>query len=168
MSDLGPAPARRSVWKPIMVATAVAVTVATVGGLLTDIGPWYQNLRKPSWQPPDWAFGPAWTTIFALAVVSAVLAWRNAADAATQRQVIVLFMLNACLNVLWSALFFALRRPDWALWEVGFLWLAMVLPMIVTWRLSRAASICLLPYLGWVSFAAFLNFTVVRLNAPFG
>jgi benzodiazapine receptor len=168
VSGPGQAPERRSIWRPTLVAMAVAVTVATLGGMLTDIGPWYQNLRKPSWQPPNWAFGPAWTTIFALAVVSAVLAWRNATDAAAQRQLIVLFVLNACLNVLWSALFFALRRPDWALWEVGFLWLAIVLPMIVTWRLSRAASICLLPYLLWVSFAAFLNFTVVRLNAPFG
>jgi tryptophan-rich sensory protein len=168
MSDLSSARARRSVWKPALVATVVAATVAMVGGLLTDIGPWYQNLRKPSWQPPDWVFGPTWTTIFVLAAVSATLAWRSAADAATQRQVVVLFMLNACLNVLWSALFFALRRPDWALWEVGFLWLSIALPMIVTWRLSRAAGLCLLPYLLWVSFAAFLNFIVVRLNAPFG
>jgi len=159
---------RRSLWKPIVVATAVAVTVATVGGLLTDVGPWYQNLRTPSWKPPDWAFGPAWTTIFVLAVVSAVSAWRNAADAVAQRQVVVLFALNACLNVLWSTLFFALRRPDWALWEVGLLWLAIALPMVVLWRRTRLASACLLPYLLWVSFAAILNLSVVRLNAPFG
>jgi tryptophan-rich sensory protein len=159
--------ARRSIWRPVSVATAVAVFIGVLGGTLTDTGPWYQNLKKPSWQPPDWAFGPAWTTIFALAVVSAVFAWRHAATRTQREQVIALFAANGFFNVLWSTLFFALKRPDWALLEVGLLWLAIALPMIVFWRMSRTASLCLLPYLLWVSFAWFLNLTVVRLNAPF-
>ncbi|RZI37700.1 tryptophan-rich sensory protein, partial [Herbaspirillum sp. HC18] len=52
---------RRDFWKPVLIAAAVAIFVAVLGGTLTDTGPWYQNLRKPSWQPPDWLFGPAWT-----------------------------------------------------------------------------------------------------------
>ena len=160
--------ARRSLWKPILVAAAAAIFVGALGGSLTDIGPWYQNLKKPSWQPPDWLFGPAWTTIFALAVVSAVSAWRNARDRTQREWIVALFALNGFLNVLWSTLFFALKRPDWALAEVGFLWLAIALPMVVFWRSSKVASLCLVPYLAWVSFAAFLNYTVVRLNAPFG
>ena len=63
--------------------------------------------------------------------------------------------------------FFALRRPDWALIEVAFLWLSIVMPIIVFWRISKPASLYLIPYLVWVSFAAFLNWTVVSLNAPF-
>lgn len=160
--------ARRSLWKPILIAAAAAIFVATLGGTLTDTGPWYQNLKKPSWQPPDWLFGPAWTTIFALAVVSAVSAWRAARDRTQREWIIALFALNGFLNVLWSTLFFALKRPDWALLEVGFLWLAIALPMAVFWRISKAATLCLLPYLLWVTFAAYLNWTVVRLNAPFG
>ena len=159
---------RPPIWKPVLVAALAAIAVGALGGSLTDIGPWYQALKKPSWQPPDWAFGPAWTTIFALAVVSAVSAWRATRDSAQRTWIIGLFALNGFLNVLWSTLFFALRRPDWALAEVGFLWLAIALPMVVFWRLSKTASLCLLPYLLWVSFAAFLNFTIVRLNAPFG
>jgi benzodiazapine receptor len=159
---------RESVWKPVLVAAAAAIAVAALGGTLTDIGPWYQNLKKPSWQPPDWLFGPAWTTIFALAVVSAVSAWRGARDRARREWIIGLFALNGFLNVLWSTLFFALRRPDWALLEVGFLWLAIALPMAVFWRISKTATLCLVPYLLWVTFAAYLNLTVVRLNAPFG
>ena len=160
--------ARRSLWKPILVAAAAAIFVGALGGSLTDIGPWYQNLKKPSWQPPDWLFGPAWTTIFALAVVSAVSAWRNAKDRIQREWIVALFALNGFLNVLWSTLFFALQRPDWALLEVGFLWLAIALPMAVFWRISKLATLCLLPYLLWVSFAAYLNWTVVQLNAPFG
>ncbi len=160
--------ARRSLWKPILVDAAAAIFVATLGGTLTDTGPWYQNLKKPSWQPPDWLFGPAWTTIFALAVVSAVSAWRNAENRSQREWIIALFALNGFLNVLWSTLFFALQRPDWALLEVGLLWLAIALPMAVFWRISKLATLCLLPYLLWVTFAAYLNWTVVQLNAPFG
>lgn len=158
---------RRDFWKPVLIAAAVAIFVAVLGGTLTDTGPWYQNLRKPSWQPPDWLFGPAWTLIFALATVSAVYAWRDAQNRVQRDWIIVLFALNGFLNVLWSTLFFALRRPDWALIEVLFLWASILLPMIVFCRFARAASLYLVPYLLWVSFAAFLNLTVVRLNGPF-
>ena len=159
---------RAPIWKPVLVAALAAIAVGALGGSLTDIGPWYQALKKPSWQPPDWLFGPAWTTIFALAVVSAVSAWRNAKDRTQREWIVALFALNGFLNVLWSTLFFALKRPDWALLEVGFLWLAIALPMAVFWRISKTATLCLLPYLLWVTFAAFLNWTVVQLNAPFG
>ena len=159
--------ARRSFWKPVLIAAAVAIFIGVLGGTLTDTGPWYQNLHKPSWQPPDWLFGPAWTLIFALATVSAVYAWRAASSRMEREWVIGLFALNGFCNVLWSTLFFALRRPDWALIEVACLWLSILLPMMVFWRFAKPASLYLLPYLAWVSFAAFLNLTVVRLNAPF-
>lgn len=158
---------RASFWQPVLVAAVVALSVATLGGTLTDIGPWYQNLRKPSWQPPDWAFGPAWTLIFALAVTSAVFAWRQASDKVQREWIIALFAMNGFLNVLWSMLFFKLRHPEWALIEVAFLWLSILLPIVVLWRFSKPASLFLLPYLAWVSFAAYLNLTIVRLNGPF-
>ena len=159
--------ARRGFWRPVLIAAGVALFIAGLGGTLTDTGPWYQALRKPPWQPPDWLFGPAWTMIFALATVSAVYAWRSAESRVQREWVIGLFALNGFLNVLWSTLFFALRRPDWALIEVAFLWLSILLPIVAFWRFARPASLYLLPYLVWVSFAAFLNLTVVRLNGPF-
>ena len=82
--------------------------------------------------------------------------------------VIALFVANGLLNIVWSPLFFRSQRPDWALIEVPFLWLSILVPMVVLWPISRAASLLLLPYLLWVSFAAFLNLTIVRLNRPFG
>ncbi|WP_312828078.1 TspO/MBR family protein, partial [Escherichia coli] len=87
------------------------------------------------------------TLIFALATASAVHAWRNAASRAQREWVIALFALNGFLNVLWSTLFFALKRPDWALIEVVFLWLSILLPTIVFWRFARPASLYLVPYL---------------------
>jgi tryptophan-rich sensory protein len=157
----------RSRWKPIIVATVAATVFGMLGGLLTDTGIWYQSLIKPSWQPPDWAFAPAWTLIFATAAIAGVYAWR-AAQTPTQRGlVIALFVLNGVLNSLWSTFFFVAKRPDWALIEVVLLWLSVLLPLLLFWRRARTASFYLIPYLLWVSFAAFLNFTVVRLNAPF-
>lgn len=158
---------RRISWTSILVAAAAATAVGTLGGVLTDTGLWYQNLAKPSWQPPDWAFAPAWTLIFVLAAVAAIYAWRDAQTTAQRWTVVALFTLNSVLNSLWSTLFFVVKRPDWALIEVALLWLSVLLPVLVFWRRSRTASLYLMPYLAWVSFAAFLNFTVVRLNAPF-
>ncbi len=155
-------------WLPILAGAAAALSVAVVGGLVTVLGPWYYGLRQPEWKPPDWLFGPAWSFIFACAALAGILAWKRAPDRAARRRVVWLFALNAGLNILWSVLFFRLQRPDWALVEVGLLWLSIVVLIWVPAAYSRAASWLLVPYLAWVTFAALLNFAVVRLNAPFG
>lgn len=141
-------------WGPILTAGGVALFLGVFGGLMTPLGRWYDDLRKPSWQPPDWLFGPAWTVILGLAAWSAVLAW-NAADGSGERTLVVgLFGFNALCHALWSPLFFRLRRPDWALIEVAFLWASLVALVVGLWPISRTASLLILPYLAWVSFAA--------------
>ena len=154
-------------WTPIIIAGGVALFLGGFGGLMTPIGPWYRNLRKPSLQPPDWLFGPAWTIILGLAAWSAVIAWNAASDDAARRTVVILFATNAVCHALWSPIFFRWRRPDWALVEVVFLWASLVALMIGLWPISRQASLLILPYLLWVSFAAWLNGAIVRLNRPF-
>jgi tryptophan-rich sensory protein len=77
-------------------------------------------------------------------------------------------VLNGVANVGWSPLFFRLQRPDWALFEVPLLWLSILVPILLLRPISGTASLLLLPYLAWVSFAAFLNLTIVRINPPFG
>ena len=160
-----PAARRR---KALVVAGLTALGVALLGIAATDIGPWYQALVKPSWQPPDWLFGPAWTVIYALAALSAATAWTAAEDPPRQRRVVVLYGLNALLNMLWSQLFFGLHRPDWALVEVVFLWLSVLVLILAMRPISRTASLLLWPYLAWVTFAGILNLAIVRLNPPFG
>jgi tryptophan-rich sensory protein len=151
----------------ILVASLFATVVGLVGALLTTIGPWYKGLRKPSWQPPDWLFGPAWTTIFALAVVSGVLGWYAAPDGGARAFMVLLFGVNALFNIGWTWLFFRLHRPDWALIEVPLLWLSILALVVLLWPWTLPAALALLPYLLWVSFASFLNWTIVRLNRPF-
>jgi tryptophan-rich sensory protein len=153
--------------KPVFAAFAAALVVASLGAAATQLGPWYYALHKPSWQPPDWLFGPAWTLIFGLAAAAGVSAWRHAGTRRARVKIIAAFAINMGLNTLWSLLFFRLHRPDWALFEVGFLWASILVLMGVLWSFSHLASYLLLPYLLWVSFASVLNLAIVRLNAPF-
>ncbi|RIA56710.1 TspO/MBR family protein [Dichotomicrobium thermohalophilum] len=155
-----------ALWTQVLAAGAAAVVVAVLGSTMTDIGPWYQSLEKPSFQPPDWAFGPAWTIIFALAALAGVTAWR-AADGVSREWIIGLFALNGTLNVLWTVLFFRLQRPDWALIEVVFLWLSVLALLVYLGRFSKLAGALIVPYLLWVAFAGVVNYQIVQLNGPF-
>lgn len=157
--------ARRA--RAVLAAAGAAITVAVLGGLATDLSPWYYGLAQPAWKPPDWVFAPAWTIIFAAAALAGLLAWERAPDRGARESLLALFALNGFLNLLWSLLFFRLRRPDWALVEVVFLWLSVLALLIACGRRSRLAGALLAPYLLWVAFAAALNFEVVRLNRPF-
>ncbi len=150
---------------PLLVSAAIAVVVLGVGGVATRIGPWYYALHKPRWNPPNWLFGPMWTGIAALAAWSAALAWVDGPG--HHGRIASLFALNAALHMAWSPLFFALRRPDWALAEVPLLWLSVLALVVGLAPISGVAACLLLPYLAWVGVAAALNLAIVRMNAPF-
>ncbi len=155
-------------WEAVAVAVAAVAAVAVIGGLLTEIGEWYESLRFPWFRPPNWLFGPAWTLMFILIAASGVIAWERAADGATREMLIILFAINAVLNVLWSPLFFKLRRPDWAFYEVVPYWLSSLALVAFIATIDVMAAWIIAPYLAWVTFAGFLNWRVVQLNKPFG
>ena len=154
---------------PVIVAALCAILIGALGGSLTDVGPWYQQRRKPAWVPPNWAFGAIWTTIFALATIAAVQGWRQVREDRARREWLIgLFALNGFLNVLWSLLFFRLHRPDLALVEVAALWLSIAALIVFLGRRSWLPAALLAPYLVWVSIASALNLVVVQANGPFG
>jgi translocator protein len=153
-------------WPSAIAAVSVSC-LAVLGALITDLGPWYRALKQPWFKPPDWAFGPAWTIIFALTATAGVFAWLRADTLADKTILIGVFTINGVLNVLWSAIYFRLKRPDWAFFEVTLLWLSIVAMIVVAWPLSRTAAYLLAPYLVWVTFAATLNWATVKLNSPF-
>ena len=152
----------------IVVAAGLTIALLAVGGLTTHVGAWYGALRKPSWNPPNWLFGPAWTLILGLAAWAGVLAWIHAPDAAARWRIGVLYACNMLFHALWSPLFFTLKRPDWALVEAVPLWLSVWALVLGLAPYSGLAPWLLLPYLLWVAFAIALNATIVRLNRPFG
>lgn len=143
--------------------TAAIVVVGGVGGKATDVGPWYRNLTKPSWNPPDWAFPVAWSTIY-LFIIAAVGGVWNVADPAQQSLILWVVLVNLLLNLFWSVVFFAMRKPQWALYEVVFLWLSIVAMMGVFASVKPLYAALLVPYLVWVSVATLLNLRIVQLN----
>lgn len=152
----------RHAGKPVLAAAGASSLVASLGATVTELGPWYQSLQKPAWQPPDWLFAPVWTVIFALIALSAAQAWLKMPK---QRDWILgLYALNSFLNILWSALFFKLKRPDLALVELVPFWLSIALLITFVRPGSRLAAWLLVPYLAWVTFAGILNYEVARLN----
>ncbi len=123
---------------------------------------WYASLRKPALQPPGWVFGPVWTTLYALIGVAVWMIWRRRRGPWVLAT--ALFAVHWVLNVAWTALFFGLHRPAWALVELLALWSVAAAMVVVYWRIRRAAGAILLPYLLWLTFAAVLNAAIVALN----
>jgi translocator protein len=144
-------------------AFIAACVAAAASGALFPPGPWYETLRKPSWRPPNWLFGPAWTLLFLMIAVSGWLVWR-AAGITGAAMPLVVYAIHLGVNAAWSWLFFGRRRMDLALADVILLWLLIALMIALFAPISSTAAWLLVPYLAWVSFAAFLNFTMLRLN----
>ena len=140
--------------------------MAGAGGLLTEIGPWYRSLRQSRIKPPDWAFGPVWTVILGLWAYAGALAWT--APAADHATILALYAANFTFHLIWSPLFFKLKRPDWAMAEMPLLWLSVLAMIIGLAPMSPLAAWLLAPYLAWVTVAGWINLAVVRLNGPFG
>jgi benzodiazapine receptor len=143
----------------------LSFAAGALGGRATypAIPGWYQSLEKPSWTPPEWLFGPAWTTLYILMGVAAWLVWRHGGWR-SQKRPLTLFVVQVVLNALWSIVFFGMRNPGLGMAEIVVLWLAILATLIAFWRVSRVAGGLMVPYLGWVTFAAALNFAIWRLN----
>jgi tryptophan-rich sensory protein len=153
---------------PIVIASVAATAVALVGATITDIGPWYHALNQPRWAPPDAMYGVAWMAIYAFTAIAGVYAWLATSDRREREWLIGLFALNGFLNTMWSVLFFQLHRPDWAMIEAIGLWLSVGALIVAIWPRSMTGAVLLVPYLLWVTFAGYLNMTIVHLNGPFG
>jgi tryptophan-rich sensory protein len=124
--------------------------------------PWYLALRKPPWQPPAAAFGPVWTTLYALTATSGWRVWRSRAPA--RRRALALWTAQLALNAAWSPLFFGLRRPRAALVDAALLLPAVGAYALAARRADRLAAALVLPYLAWSGFALALNADIVRRN----
>jgi len=153
--------------KKMVVPFVWGLSIAILGGLATDLGPWYHALKEPFWKPPDFLFGPIWSTIFILSGIAWVGVKHLTSDTLILGRLNIFFWLNALLNLLWSILYFRFQRPDWSLYEAVFLWLSVLALFLTIRKISTKYSLYILPYLVWVSIAIVLNWDTVRLNGPF-
>jgi tryptophan-rich sensory protein len=143
----------------------VALNVlAAMSGAVFKPGAWYESLAKPWWNPPKWAFPVAWTLIFALVALSGWTAWLAAGGLMAAPLAFAVYVLQLALNAGWSAVFFGLKRPDLALVEVGFMFLAILINVILFFQISATAGWLIVPYLLWTAFAARLNHKIMVLN----
>lgn len=150
----------------IILFVLVAEVLGGSGSLATGpaIGGWYKELIKPSFNPPNWLFGPAWTILFALMGVSFYLVYEKGLKNKKVREAIYVFIAQFIFNIAWSFIFFGARLPRLALFEIIIMWGLILLTILKFYKVSKLAGLLLIPYLLWVSFATFLNYTVVVLN----
>jgi len=137
--------------------------LAASGGVAFPPGAWYEGLKKPGWRPPNWLFAPAWTILYILMGVAAWLVWR-AVGFAGGGVPLGLYLLQLLLNAAWTPIFFGLRKPNLAFFEIVLLWLAIAATIAAFHAVDTVAAWLLVPYLAWVTFAACLNLAIWRLN----
>jgi tryptophan-rich sensory protein len=164
-------PDRRPVGSLVAAVLACELVGASGAFLSADgIATWYPTLAKPAFTPPSWVFGPVWTTLFALLGVAAWLVWRAGLDdpapglGRESRIALAVFAAQYVVQVAWSGVFFGLRWPAGGLAVIVVLWLGIVATVAAFARVDRRAALLLVPYLAWVSFAAFLNYRLWQLN----
>jgi tryptophan-rich sensory protein len=148
-------------------AALAAISVAAVlvlGQIATfpNLAPWYAGLLKPSFNPPNWVFGPVWTTLY---VLMGFALWRVLRSASRFKRVaVLLFYIQLILNAAWSWMFFAAQSPGAGVINIIPQWCVVVATAAAFWRVDRLAGICLMPLVAWVGFATALNVEIWRLN----
>lgn len=152
--------------RKLITAIAICELTGILGSVFTasSVSTWYTTLIRPAFAPPNWIFGPVWTTLFALMGFAAFLVWRAGLHRRDVRIALAIGVAQLVLNFLWSVIFFGLRNPGAAFVEIIILWLAILATMIAFARVSRAAAWLLVPYIVWVSFAAYLNYSIWIAN----
>ena len=150
----------------LVISLIICQLVGFVGSLFTSpsIPTWYANIEKPSFTPPNWVFSPVWISLFVLMGISLFLLWEKTLRERRVRVAIFWFAVQLGLNILWSVIFFGLKSPFFAFIEIVFLWIAILLTILKSFKVSRLAGTLLIPYILWVSFAAILNFSIFILN----
>lgn len=159
----GSPPARDVQWPILLSYIAVPVVLGALIGLITERGPWYDDLDKSPLNPPSVVFGPVWTVLYVLIGIAGYLAW-SAAGAAHLRSAMGLWTAQLLLNLAWSPIFFGAEAPTAALVEIVVLLALVVATIVVFAQRSTAAALLLVPYAGWVAFAGYLNLYIVLHN----
>ena len=136
-----------------------------IGGYFTfvSVETWYQTLNKPNFNPPDWVFGPVWTTLYILMGVSIWLIWKKETSKIRTISMII-FWVQLLFNIFWTYLFFGIQRIDLGLFEIFFLIFLILINIIYFYKIDKIASYLLVPYVLWLSYASILNYKIWVLN----
>lgn len=147
-----------------IVCVLFVLSIGGLSGYFTSsaITSWYQTVNKPSFNPPNYIFGPVWTILYALMGYS--FARIILTDSSAKLKSVIVFSIQLSLNFLWSIIFFKLEAPGYALFEILLLWVFIVFTVIEFAKIDKVAGYLQIPYLLWVSFATILNASIYYLN----
>jgi benzodiazapine receptor len=151
---------------PLVISLVITLSIAGVASYFTvpQIPVWYAYLQKPSFNPPNWLFGPVWTTLYVMIAIAAYLVWKKRSQSIEYANAKYVYILQLLLNFSWSIIFFGMHQILAALIVIGLLWLTIIVNILFFSRINKAAAWLLVPYLLWVSFASLLNFSIYKLN----
>lgn len=160
-----PAP-QKTQWLPLIISIAIPVAIGITASFFTrpEIDGWYQTLQKPSFTPPNWLFGPVWTTLYIMIGISAYLVWEKRDDSILYTKARPIYVMQLIFNFLWSFMFFNQHNPMGGLVIIGLLLILIVSNIFYFSKFSKIAAWLLVPYLLWVCFATALNYAIVTLN----
>jgi benzodiazapine receptor len=152
--------------RKLVLSLVICQMAGVLGSIFTSssVSTWYMTLEKPWFTPPGAAIGFVWLFLFTLMGISLFLVWREGLDRPEVKAAIYIFAAQFIFNVMWSWAFFGLRSPLSGIAVIAILWVSILLTIIKFWPISRSAALLLAPYLLWVSFAAYLNYTIWSLN----
>ena len=147
----------------LIASIVVSQAAGVIGSFFTvqNIPTWYAGLNKPSFNPPNYLFGPVWISLYLLMGIAFFLVWKKSENIKVPA---LLFTAQLILNALWSILFFGMKNPALGFFEIIILWVFIVLCIVKFFPISKTAAWLMLPYLFWVSFASVLNFKIWMLN----
>lgn len=150
----------------ITLAIIICELAGIIGSIFTSpsIDGWYASIVKPELNPPSWVFGPVWTTLFALMGIAVFLIWEKGLSHKGVKFALGIFTVQLVLNIFWSIIFFGLHSPGGAFIEIIFLWLAILATIVSFVKISKLAAWLMIPYIIWVSFAMYLNYSIWILN----
>ncbi|MFH1978324.1 MAG: TspO/MBR family protein [Candidatus Aenigmatarchaeota archaeon] len=150
----------------LIISVIIAELAGIIGSVFTapNIPTWYATINKPFFNPPSWIFAPVWTTLFVLMGISLFLIWDKGFKKKENKQAVYVFGAQLVLNVIWSLLFFGLQSPFYAFIEIIILWIAILVTIWKFYKIDKKAAWLLVPYILWVTFAAFLNLNIWLLN----
>lgn len=150
---------------PLIISILIANAAGFIGAIFTSnsVDTWYRTIERPPLSPPNWVFGPVWTILFVLMGIAAYIVWKKSSGK-NRRIALGVYGFQLVLNTLWSIIFFGLQSPQWAFVEIIVLWLSIALTIALFARISKIAAWLLVPYILWVSFASYLNYSIWMLN----
>ena len=157
---------KKRLYYKIIISVIICLAVGAIGSIATQssIGTWYSTINKPSFNPPNWLFGPVWTLLFVLMGIAAGIVWFKSEKYSHAKIALIVFLIQLVLNGLWSYSFFYFENPFLGLINIMLLLIGIVFTIKWFLRVDKTAGYLLYPYLAWVSFATVLNFNIWVLN----